>query len=144
MSLDEILDEWKVDAVIDKTCLGDEAMNIPRLHEKYLRMISKEFPLLKRIEGDYKALELEKREHYIQGPTKESQEKGWYVPPIGRVMKNDVQPYLDADIELRKKNMEIAYQNQKVETLKDILKKIHTRSFDIGHAISYEKFQAGA
>ena len=37
MKIDEILNLWKEDCVIDKTEIGDEAIKIAKLHHKYFQ-----------------------------------------------------------------------------------------------------------
>ena len=37
MNIDDILNLWQEDVKIDRTELGDEALNIPKLHHKYYR-----------------------------------------------------------------------------------------------------------
>ena len=41
MKIDEILNFWKEDCVIDKTEIGDEAIKIAKLHHKYFQIYSK-------------------------------------------------------------------------------------------------------
>lgn len=47
MTLDEIINEWKSDAVIDKTSLGTESLKIPVLHSKYMKIYYEERRKLK-------------------------------------------------------------------------------------------------
>ncbi len=47
LTLDEVIEEWKVDAVIDNILLDHSALKIPVLHQKYLQYLN-EFKKQKR------------------------------------------------------------------------------------------------
>lgn len=144
MTLDEIFDEWNKDVQIDQTQLGNAALDLAKLHHKYYRMFSQERLLLKKLEADMKTLKLEKTEFYVDGPTKEQIDKGWKLPAKGRILKSDVSNYIDADNDIIKLNLKIAYQNEKCELLESIIKTIQNRGFQIRAAIDWAKFQVGA
>ena len=59
MTIDEILENWQVDVKIDKTELGDEALNIPKLHHKYYQIYVKEKLILRKQESEMKQLKLD-------------------------------------------------------------------------------------
>ena len=42
MKLEDIMDQWKQDASIDNTDLGEESLQIPNLHAKYMEIYTKE------------------------------------------------------------------------------------------------------
>ena len=60
MTLEEILESWEQDCIVDKTELAEEALKIPNLHSKYLRILSTEKLKLKKLESEYKILKLER------------------------------------------------------------------------------------
>ena len=47
MKLDEIHNMWSQDCEMNRIELGEEALKIPKLHSKYLRMFSDETMLLR-------------------------------------------------------------------------------------------------
>lgn len=143
LKLDEIHDNWSKDVIIEQTDLPDEALKIPRLHEKYIRIFTTENLLYQKLLKDYKVLELEKYEFYTMGPTDNSREKGWELPDKGMIIKSEVQRYLDADKDLIQFSLKLAYQKEKVDLLDSILKNIANRSFIINNAMSAIKFYAG-
>ena len=144
MKLEAIFEEWDKDSKIDKTHLGDEALKIPSLHNKYYRMLINERLQLRKYEEDMKQLRLDKNEFYVMGPTHETEEKGWKLPPQGKILKSDVNRYLDADNDVVKLNLKIGIQHEKVQFLVDIIKSLTNRGFQIKSAIDWEKFQVGA
>ena len=56
MKLEEIFGEWEKDSKVDRTELGDVALNIPKLHHKYFKLFSHERLLLRKLEQDMKKL----------------------------------------------------------------------------------------
>lgn len=144
MTIDEILENWNVDSKIDKTELGDEALNIPKLHHKYYQIYVKEKMLLRKHEADMKQLKLDKYEFLTQGPNEETKDKGWKLPPKGMVLKGDIPMYLEADQDLINLSLKIGYQQEKLELLDSIIKSVMNRNFIIKNAIDWQKFTMGA
>lgn len=143
MKLDDILNEWDADSVIDASDLGYASIQEAKLHSKYIRIYVNEKLRLKQLEGEMKDLTLRKTEFYTQGPTKRTMELGWELPPIGKIIKSELPTYLGADADIRKLNLLIAGQEEKVFALSSIIKTIQQRSFQIKNAIEYTKFQSG-
>lgn len=143
-TLEEILQNWKDDAQIDSSELAAEAANTPVLHHKYYKIFVEEKLKLRYLQSQFKKLKLAKYEHYIQGPSKETISKGWEVPAIGKVLKQDVQLYLDADKELSEFQLKIDYAQEKIDALSAIITQINGRSYLIGHCISDTRWKGGA
>lgn len=144
MTLDEIFELWGEDTQIDRTELGNAALELAKLHHKYYRIFSQERLTHKKLEADMKQLKLDKLEFYVDGPTEEQIEKGWKLPPKGRILKSDAGQYVDADSDVIALNLKLAYQQEKLELLADIIKTISNRGFHIKSAIDWERFKVGA
>jgi len=144
MTLDEIFELWGEDTQIDRTELGNAALELAKLHHKYYRIFSQERLIHKKLEADMKQLKLDKLEFYVDGPTEEQIEKGWKLPPKGRILKSDAGQYVDADSDVIALNLKLAYQQEKLELLADIIKTISNRGFHIKSAIDWERFKVGA
>ena len=144
MNIEHILEEWQTDCKIDHTMLAKEAVNIPQYHHKYFKLMISERLLMRKLEADMKQLKLDKHEFYTQGHTKETQEKGWTLPPKGLILKADLPMYMDADPDIVSLNLRIGYQMEKIDLLESIIKMIMNRNFQIKSAIDWIKFQQGA
>jgi hypothetical protein len=144
MQLDEIYDEWAKDSEIDKTELGEEAIKIPKLHNKYFQIFSKERLLLRKYETDMKKLKLDKFEFYTQGPSKETKDRNWELPAKGIILKQEMPMYLEADKDIVDLSLKIGYQQEKVELLDSIIRSLTNRGFQIKSAIDWYKFTMGA
>ena len=143
MDLQEILDGWKVDSSIDATDLTAEGQKIYSLHSKYLDLWSRERLRLKSLELQEKTLKLEKYEFLIQGPSQETKEKGWNYPVSGKVLRQDVDLYREADKQIQELSAKIEIQRTKVDTLKMILDSINQRTYIINGLIKLEMFKGG-
>lgn len=143
MTLEEVLDTWDNDSNIDKTNLGNNALEISRLHAKWLRILAYERLRLRQLETEVKRLRLDKHEFYTLGPTKETHERGWVPPPVGRILNKDLDTYMQADPDVIKLNLRVALQAEVVSSVETILREIQGRNWHIGRAIDWAKLQAG-
>ena len=144
MKLEAIYEEWKKDSDIDKTELGDASITIPKLHHKYFQVYTSEKLLLKKYEAEMKTLKLAKYEFYTQGPSRESQEKGWEMPARGMILKQEMPIYMEGDKDIIELSLKIGYQQEKIELLESIIKSLTNRGFQIKAAIDWYKFTMGA
>ena len=143
MKLEQIFELWEVDSKIDIAELQFESLKIPQLHFKYYKIYIGEKSLLSKLRTNHSQLKLEKTEFLTQGPTEETDAKGWKLPPKGRVIKSEIEIYLQADKDLIDIALKIQLQEEKIELLKSILDTIKQRSFHIREAIEFLKFQNG-
>lgn len=143
MKLESIFELWDVDSKINREDLSDESLRISTLHSKYHKIYTQERLTLRKYEHELKQLKLDKYEFYTQGPTKETMEKGWQLPPVGKVIRSDVDKYMDADRDIIELSLKVGVQHEKIELLESILKTIHNRGFQIKNAIDWIKFTSG-
>jgi len=143
MQLDDLFELWKVDSEIDRTELGEASTTIPKLHYKYYKLFSQERLTLRKLQAEYKILYKEKWEYY-QGNMSEEvlKEKEWDVFPL-RVLKSDVDKYIDSDKDMVKHNYRLEYQKEKIDFLENVIRSINNRGFQIKNAIDWEKFKVG-
>lgn len=144
MELDDIFNYWNTDSKIDSLDLANEALKIPKLHNKYLRFHSEENLKLKKLESQYKKLVSLKYEYYsgVLNGTEELKKLGW-EPFLKVILKSDISRYVDGDQDIQKLVMLIDNQKEKVDVLTSILKEVMTRNFIIKNAIEYMKFTNG-
>ena len=143
MKLETIFAEWEQDCVINESNLAAESLNISKLHGKYHKIYTHERIVLNKYETELKTLRLEKYEFYTQGPTKETHARGWTLPPSGKILKNEVQTYIDCDKDIIEATLKIGIQHEKVELLTSIIKTISNRGFQIRNAVEWLKFSNG-
>jgi hypothetical protein len=142
MKIDDIFALWEQDSKIDSTELGAEEIKIPQLHHKYFKIYSNEKLLLRKLREEYKQLKLAKYEFYTQGANEDTPEH-WKLPPIGRILRADVQQYIDADSDIIALSLKIGLQEEKIELLDSIIRSLNSRGYNIKAAIDYLKFTSG-
>ena len=143
MKIESIHSLWREDSKIDRMDLGEESLKISSLHQKYIEIYTFEKDRLRKYEAALKILKLEKYEFFTQGPTHETQEKGWELPAIGKVIRSDVQQYIDADKDVIELTLKIGIQNEKISLLDSIMKNLANRGFQIKNAIDWLKYASG-
>lgn len=144
MKLEDIINSWKQDSVVDSTELGRESLRIPELHHKYYKMLVSERLTLRSYEQSYKEMYKVKYEYYM-GLLDEDQlkERGWEPQPL-KILKQDLSIYIDSDADLGVIKQKIAVQQEKLELLESVIKIIINRGFQIKNAIDWERFKVGA
>ena len=143
MKLDEIQKMWSEDAKISDHELDTASLDIPVLHAKYLQIMTNENQLMYRLSATYDMMIKDKSEYYMGTMCEEDlKERGW--EPYGlKVLKPDLQKYINADQHVIDHFLILSEQRDKVETLKSILTVINNRSFHIQNAINWRKFTNG-
>ena len=140
MNLEEIEKLWEEDSYIDPDNLHLESIKIPNLHSKYFKIYNNLALLRKKEENNF--LELQK-EKWLYYSGKADPEVYKQKPFDHRVLKSDLDKYLDADEELIRSNTKIEYYNIMIKFLESIIKSIENRSFAIKNSIDFMKFIGG-
>ena len=141
MTLEELQQSVDKDFKLDDTELDTESIKIPLLHNKYLQHFNKFSLLLRKAEYDHKSLVREKWEYY----TGKSDPSVYKEKPFDlKILKADVNIYMDSDADLQKADQKAAYLNQVVKYLEQVLRSINNRTFLIKNAIEWKKFTSGA
>jgi hypothetical protein len=60
-----------------------------------------------------------------------------------KVLKSELDTYIDSDTEMIQELLQLAMQEEKVNYLTSIIKRIENRNWEIRNAIEWNKFQAG-
>lgn len=140
MKLSEIIEMIQEDSKLDYSALDAESLKIPYLHGKYYPIFIEEAKLYKRVSQEFKALKKEKMEYYLG----RCEDKVYEEKPLHlKVMRSDLDIYLDADPELSALDDRVDTQKRKVEMLESFLKSLNTRGFNIKSAIDFMKFKNG-
>lgn len=145
-NLENIIEMWKKDSVIDEMDLGNASRESARLHSKYLELYSVHKLKLKKQELDFKVLLKDKWSHYNGKLSKEElDEKGWDYDPMNglTVLKSDMDKWYDADPLLQQAQLKIEYTKEIVDTLKEIMDNVKWRHQSIKNAIEWHKFTSG-
>lgn len=145
-NLENIIEMWKKDAVIDEMNLGEASRESAKLHSKYLELYSVNKLKLKKQQLDFKVLLRDKWSHYNGKLSKEEiDEKGWDYDPMNglTVLKSDMDKWYDADPLIQEAQLKIEYTKEMVDSLKEIMDNIKWRHQSIKNAIEWHKFTSG-
>ncbi len=139
IDLESLQTKWEKDSQLGDE-LSDESKKIPSLHSKYFRIYNEICLLKKKSESDLKLLRRQRWEHYTGKADPEVYES---EPFDFKVLKQDIDRYLDSDPKIQKLQLKIDYYEQLVLFLESILKQISDRQWQIRNAIEFQKLTLG-
>ena len=143
MKFEEIQKLWTSDCNIDETELAQESVKIPQLHNKYLILYSNEKLRLKTQRFEHSKLVKLKKEYYGGKMSQEELEAIDWEPFQHKLLKADVEQYVDADDNVIESKKMLALQEEKVDYLEAIVKGLSTRGYLIKNAIDWKRFTEG-
>ena len=145
IQLNDILEQWKTDSLIEMP-LDESSKQTPKLHSKYLELLSLAKFQLKKAEMEQKTL-LKDKWLYYNGKLSEEEinEKGWSPDPFNglKILKGEMDYYYDADPEIQKSEEKIEYYKNTVSVLTEIVDTIKWRHQTIGNMIKWKVFESG-
>ena len=143
MKFEEIQKLWSGDCEIDETELSQESVKIPQLHNKYLILFHDERLRLRTMKFDNSKL-LKVKSEYYSGRMDETELEAYDWEPFQyKLLKADVQEYIDADDDIIEGKKKISLQEEKVEYLESVVKSLSTRGYLIKNAIDWKRFTEG-
>ena len=146
LQLEEILEMWKKDAIIDEMNLDDASIETTRLHAKYLEVMTFYKLSLKKREADFKVL-LKKKWLWYNGKMSkdEMDELGWSYDALNglKILKGEMDYYYNSDPDIQKAEAKIDYIKTILETLREIMDNIRWRHQTIKNTIEWRKFTSG-
>jgi len=140
--LDDLLAEWAKDSNIDRTEPGKALLDIPKLHSKYLNILSAHRLSIRDAEFKYNRMKKVKWEYYT-GKLGDDDLKKYGWEPFPFVLKSDITTYLEADEDLSKYLAQRLMHEEIVEVCQSIMKELSARTFQLRDFISWEKFIQG-
>jgi hypothetical protein len=144
MKIEDIVSEWDKDSKIDETELGEEAVKIPKLHNKYLKMFMGERVALFKIKAENKKLRCVLLEYYLGELDRDELKELGRDQFYKKLLKNEVDTYMESDDLYIESTLKVAMQQEKVEYLEAIIKSLNNRNFQIKSAIDWMKFTSGS
>ena len=141
MTLEELQDLTDKDLKINDTELDLESLKTPQLHNKYCKFHNKFKTLLKQSEDQLAILHREKWEYF----TGKSDPAVYQAKPFNlKILRQDVDKYINSDPDIIKVSQKISYQQTIVDYLDKLIRQIANRTFTIKNAIEWRKFTSGA
>ena len=141
MTLEELQEQVDKDLKINESELDLESLKTPQIHNKYLKHYNNFKLLMTRAESDYKILKRVKWEYYTgKASPKVYQEKPFNL----KIMKSDLDKYLDSDEDLIKSKHKVEYHNAMCDYAERVCKSVNNRGFQIKNAIDWKRFLEGS
>ena len=141
MDLEQLQELADKDLKINDTELDLESLKTPQLHNKYLKHLTKFKLLLTRAEDEFTRIKRDKWEYY----TGKADPAVYQLKPFNlKILKTDIDKYMDADPELVKFKSKVEYIQTVIDFLDSTIKQISNRGFQIKNAIDWRKFTSGA
>jgi hypothetical protein len=141
--LDDLLVMWKKDSEIDSTEPGKALLDIPKLHSKYVNILSSHRLKSKNAEFNFNKMKRLKWEYYT-GKLDEITLKKYGWEPFPYILKSEINTYFDSDSDLRDKLAKKLLHDEIVDVCNAILKELNSRTFQIRDFIQWERFIQGA
>ena len=141
MDLEQLQELADKDLKINDTELDLESLKTPQLHNKYMKHLTKFKLLFTRAEDEYRTIKREKWEYY----TGKADPAVYQLKPFNlKILKQDVDKYIEADEEIQKATQKVKYLETVVDFLDRTIRQVSNRTFTIKNAIDWRKFTSGA
>jgi len=144
MKLSDLQEMWTSDSIINETNLGSESSNTPKLHAKYLNLLSSARINLRKAESDYYNCRRKKYRYYRGEMSKEELDsENWTQWQGNKPLKNEMDEFLQCDEDLIKYQDKMEYYKTITLHLEQILRSLNSRTWDIKNSIEWIKFTNG-
>lgn len=134
------MEEAETALLIDESNLTKESLATGKIYGKFLRIRTEESIRLNLLKNELNSLYHEKREYY----SGKAEPEVYKAKPFNkRLLKSEIDSYIETDEEIKLITSKIDIQNEKMSYLNDLLKMISGRQFQIKSAIDYQKLLNG-
>ena len=143
INIDEIVESWREDSKIDDLNLDKENVRIPSLHSKYVGMMVDENKSLRTLIRDRAILRRLLRSYYLGKADTDDLEKLGRDQFYEKILKNELNEYMDTDELMIRINARISTQEEKIDVLKEIIRSINSRGYQLKNAIDCHRLTMG-
>ena len=141
MKIDDIRIQLDKDKKVDQTQLDVESLKIPEQAVKYQQMAHDEALRLRFLEKEYNVARYNRWMYYMGKADPDVYDK---EPFDHKVLKSDINIFLDSDLILNEIQDRITAQTEKLKLVVEAGKVMQNKSFNIKNALEHQKFMGGA
>ena len=141
MIINDILKQIETDKKIDHTQLDTESLRIPEQAVKYQQLAHDEAIRLRFLEKEYNVAKYNRWMYYTGKADPEIYNKD---PFEHKVLKSDLNLFLESDLILNEIQDRIVIQTEKLKLVVEAGKVMQNKSFNIKNALDHQKFMGGA
>ena len=143
MDIQTLKQELEKDLKINDAELDTESLRIPKIHSKYLNILHDEKMVLQSLRLKKRIMLREKWEYYTGKTDAETLKQKGLEPFNLKVLKQDLDLYIDSDQDILQLDSKLITQQEKVDYLQDAIKAINNMQWHIRDAIAWRKFING-
>ena len=143
MKLEEIQELWNRDREIDISELATESIRIPQIHDKYLKIYVDEKIKLRKLQLNLAKISKMKSDYYSGRMSQEDLDRLEWQPFLVKVLKGEVNSYVESDDDIIKLKETIALMEEKINYIDSVIRMINNRGFQIKSAIDWIKYKDG-
>ena len=143
MKLEEIQELWNRDREIDISELATESIRIPQIHDKYLKIYVDEKIKLRKLQLNLAKISKIKSDYYSGRMSQEELDRLEWQPFLVKVLKGEVNSYVESDDDIIKLKETIALMEEKINYIDSVIRMINNRGFQIKSAIDWIKYKDG-
>lgn len=143
MKIDDILNEWKKDTILDDLNLDTESVRIPNLHAKYITQLSDDRRLVRGYQSQKKQIISKLRNYYSGSATQEELTDIGREQFLGKTLKNEIMINVELDELIISIDAKISMLEVKILALEEIMKSINSRGYQIKNAIDWRRLTLG-
>jgi Recombination, repair and ssDNA binding protein UvsY len=144
VDINKLAEMWIEDVEIDETEPGRELIKIPKLHAKYLRILTHHSLTVKKLSSDYNTRRRIKWEYYNGDLNNPDDLERYKLPPMEKkILRADINTYLDSDQELNDILLKKVYHEEIVDFCKSVVRELNNRTYQLRASIEWAKFTGG-
>jgi hypothetical protein len=143
LSLDTITSLWVSDSKIDFTEVGQESVKTGTLHAKYLKIMAIHTTKHREALRALAKIRNLRQSYYDGSIDRETEQKYNWKPFPYKVLKGDMERFLEGDEFVQKASAAVARHEDIIEICKSIIKELGNRSYQIKAAVDWQRLMAG-
>lgn len=143
-TIDELLQEWDEDSVMDDNHISNESIKVPKLHAKYVRYLMQAKLKITKLQNDFNVLKKTKFRYYRgELPREELTTLQWEQWQGVKPLKSELDQFLDGDEDLNNMKVKIEYLQTMVYLLESILGQVKARDWQLKTMLDHKRFLEG-
>jgi len=142
--LEKLNADWATDSNVNEYDIAESIRDTPKLHAKYIGMLSRARLRLRAYHSKYNNLRQTKFRYYRGELTKdELAELNWPQWQGTKPLKNEMDEFLKGDADLNRLEDKMAYVEVIIGALEQIIRSINSRGYDLRTLLDAKKFYNG-
>jgi len=143
LTLNELTDHWTKDAKVDYNAIGEESLKTSALHSKYLKILALHGAKHREALRARAKIRQLRQAYYDGSIDQDTEEKYGWKPFPYKVLRTDMEKFLEADDIVQKAEIRVSRHEDMVETCKAIIKEIGNRSYQFKASVDWQRLMAG-